>query len=84
MKDSNHLPSLPNENSCDLTEQRICLETTFPWLAGVLLPHHVPSSAATLSQGAKAIGLHCQTATIPRLEGIPQADFRYLIVLDCS
>lgn len=58
--------------------------TTFPWLAGVLLPHHVPSSATTLSQGPKAIGLHCQPATIPRLEGIPQVDFWYLIRLDCS
>lgn len=84
MKGFNRLPCPPNENSCDLTEQGICLETTFPWLASVLLPHCVPSSAATLSQGATAIGLHCQPATTPRQEGIPQADFRYLIIFGYS
>lgn len=33
IKGCNNLPGPPSENSCDLTEQRICLETTFPWLA---------------------------------------------------
>lgn len=70
-------------SSWDVTEQRICLETIPPRLAGLLLPCQIPSITATLGQEGKIIWVYWQSAVVHRLEKIPQAAFRYLIILDC-
>lgn len=42
-------------SSWDVTEQRICLETIPPRLAGLLLPCQIPSITATLDQEGKIV-----------------------------